>query len=57
MAALRAVDPGVRCCLMGGFVEDDERERLLTLGAAAVLAKPFDFGTLADSLRGLLKGA
>jgi DNA-binding response OmpR family regulator len=57
MAALRAVDPGVRCCLMGGFVEDDEAARLLALGAVEVLAKPFDFGTLAETLRGLLKGA
>jgi DNA-binding response OmpR family regulator len=54
MAALRAVDPGVRCCLMGGFVEDAERERLLALSAAEVFVKPFDFGTLAGTLRGLL---
>jgi DNA-binding response OmpR family regulator len=57
MAALRAVDPGVRCCLMGGFVEDDESVRLLTLGAAEVLVKPFRFDELAGTLRGLLKGA
>jgi two-component system response regulator PrrA len=56
MAALRAVDPGVPCCLLGAFVEDAERERLLALGAVAVLAKPFDFRTLAETLRGRLKG-
>jgi DNA-binding response OmpR family regulator len=56
LAALRAADPAVTCCLTGGGVEDQE-EGLLALGAVAVLAKPFDFATLADALRGLLKGA
>jgi DNA-binding NarL/FixJ family response regulator len=46
----------VRCCLMGGLVEDDVRDRLLALGAVAVLAKPFDFAALADTLREVLKG-
>jgi hypothetical protein len=42
---------------MGGLVEDAERERLVALGAAEVLVKPFRFDELAGTLRGLLKGA
>jgi DNA-binding response OmpR family regulator len=56
MAALRQAEPGVQCCLMGGLVEDAERERLLALGAAEVLMKPFDFAALADTLRRMLEG-
>jgi DNA-binding response OmpR family regulator len=56
MAALRQEEAAVRCCLMGGLVEDAERERLLALGAAEVFVKPFDFAVLAGTLRGLLKG-
>jgi DNA-binding NarL/FixJ family response regulator len=56
MAALRQENPAVRCCLMGGLVEDAERERLIALGAAEVFVKPFDFTALAGTLRGMLKG-
>jgi DNA-binding response OmpR family regulator len=56
LAALRQENPAVRCCLMGGLVEDAERERLIALGAAEVLVKPFRFDELALTLRALLKG-
>jgi hypothetical protein len=36
LAALRAVDPGVRCCLRGDLVYDAEVARLLALGRQLV---------------------
>jgi DNA-binding NarL/FixJ family response regulator len=56
LAALRARHPAVRCCFMGGYIDHEEGQRLLALGAVAVLAKPFHFDTLGETLRGLLKG-
>jgi CheY-like chemotaxis protein len=55
LAALRALRPGLVCCLLGGNIDEQERERLLAAGAARVLDKPLLRG-LAETLRGPLPG-
>lgn len=41
LAALRALNPSVRCCLMSADPGDYSPEQLLALGAMAFLEKPF----------------
>jgi CheY-like chemotaxis protein len=41
LAALRSLDPAVRCCLMSADAGDYSPEQLLALGATAFLEKPF----------------
>jgi CheY-like chemotaxis protein len=48
LAALQTLDPQVRCCFMSGYLGGYTEERLLSLGAAAVLPKPFQ---LANTVR------
>ena len=42
---------------MTARVQSSERDRYLELGAVGVITKPFDPMTLADQIRGLLRGA
>jgi CheY-like chemotaxis protein len=41
LASLQEVNPQVRCCFMSGNLGVYSEERLRTLGAAAILLKPF----------------
>jgi CheY-like chemotaxis protein len=54
LAALRRLNPEVRCCLMNGTLGDYTDEELLELGAAAYLNKPFSFMEVALVLRRML---
>jgi CheY-like chemotaxis protein len=56
MAALRHLDPGVRCCFMSASLGGGEAEALLLAGARHVFAKPFDLAELARVLRQLAAG-
>ena len=52
LAALREIDPGVRCVFMTGYAADSFVEELLALGAEQVVEKPFrDLAALAATLR------
>ncbi len=52
LAALRGLDPNVRCCFMSGHTGRYTVEDLLRLGAAYVVEKPFpSLRRLADLLR------
>jgi CheY-like chemotaxis protein len=52
LAALREIDPGVRCVFMTGYAADSLAEELLALGAEQVVQKPFrDLAALAGTLR------
>lgn len=54
LAALRQVDPHVRCCFMSAGFPGTTPEALMALGAHAVISKPFDCVTaLAEQLRTL----
>jgi CheY-like chemotaxis protein len=53
LAALRALDPAVRCCLLTGHAGAYSEEGLLALGADRVLLKPFPLDELTRVLRGL----
>ena len=46
LAALRQVEPPVRCCFMTGQSGDYSHERLMELGAACVFEKPFRLAEL-----------
>jgi two-component system, OmpR family, response regulator len=48
--------PQVPVIFLTAKVGDTERERLLSLGAAGVIAKPFDPMTLPEDLRRILDG-
>src|SRR6266851_4838074 len=41
LAALRSIDPEVRCCFMSGGIGQYSQEDLLAGGAVHVLGKPF----------------
>jgi len=41
LAALRSIDPEVRCCFMSGGIDQYSQEDLLAGGAVHVLGKPF----------------
>ena len=46
LAALKQIDPDVRCCFITGFSADYSPDQLLQLGAEDVLAKPFNLAKL-----------
>ncbi|MBX9628423.1 MAG: response regulator [Gemmataceae bacterium] len=50
LAALREIDPRVRCLFMTGDAGDQTDDDLLALGAEAVLRKPFRSHQLAAAL-------
>jgi DNA-binding response OmpR family regulator len=51
LAALREIDPDVRCCFMSGLAGSYSPDDLLALGAADFFPKPFgSFGVLAARL-------
>ncbi len=54
LAALRRIDPGVRCCLMTAYAQEAYRCRGDSLGGAAVLEKPFDLDDFVEILARLL---
>src|SRR5262249_9606093 len=56
LAALRALRPGLVCCLMGSSPTEAEQARRRAAGAACVLDKPVMLRDLGDRLRGLLLG-
>ena len=56
LAALRGVDPSVRCCFMTTGTGDYSREDLLGMGAAEVFEKPFGLADLARRLGGVADG-
>ena len=51
LAALRCLDPHVRCCFMSGDLGFHSPEDLFRLGALALFEKPLNLGELADALR------
>ena len=52
LAALREIDPAVRCVFMTGYATDSLVEELLASGAEQVVQKPFrDLAALAGTLR------
>jgi CheY-like chemotaxis protein len=51
LAALREHDPHVICCFMSGDTGKYTKERLMELGAALVVQKPFRLNELADQLK------
>ena len=54
-AAIRRLDPHVRCCFMAGYACGYSADRLLGLGAARVFAKPFhDLAAFAETVRSLV---
>jgi two-component system, OmpR family, response regulator len=54
LAALRALDPAVRCCIMSGEAGGSSDGQLLPLGPLRVFPKPFDsLDGLARELRQL----
>ena len=53
LAALREVNPQVRCCFMSGDLGRHTERALRDLGAAAVLLKPFCLDEVAAALRQL----
>jgi DNA-binding NtrC family response regulator len=57
LAALKEINPGVRCCFMSGYTGAYTVEDLLGMGALMVLQKPFDsLSSLAQSLRDIANG-
>jgi DNA-binding NtrC family response regulator len=57
LAALKAINPGVRCCFMSGNTGVYTVEDLLGMGALMVFQKPFDsLPSLAQSLRDIAEG-
>lgn len=55
LAALRELDPGVRCCFLSGDFGCYTESQLLDLGAGAVLYKPLRMEKVAEVVR-LLAG-
>ena len=56
LAALRAINPAVRCCFITGESSGHTDEDLLSKGALAVLKKPVSHDDLTLTLRKLLAG-
>jgi CheY-like chemotaxis protein len=50
LAALQSVNPQVRCCFMTGDPGNYTEERLLDLGAVAVIRKPFGLAEVGQQL-------
>ncbi len=57
LAALKAIDPDVRCCFMSGHTGRYTAEELLALGATSVFQKPFGLADITEALRHLLPPA
>lgn len=55
MAALREINPNVRCCFMSGYLGRYSPEELSQLGSWRIFPKPFRLKEIADSLRGVLE--
>jgi CheY-like chemotaxis protein len=53
LAALRLLNPAVRCCFLSGDFGCHTREDLRAMGALAVLSKPVRFETIARTVRDL----
>jgi CheY-like chemotaxis protein len=56
LALLRQLDSNVRCCFMSGDTGDYTEDDLFTLGAVAVVDKPFSLNALVRQLRELVAG-
>jgi CheY-like chemotaxis protein len=56
LAALRAMNPRVRCCFMSGDLGGHTERSLCDLGAAGVLRKPFRLAEVTRVLRELVGG-
>jgi two-component system, OmpR family, response regulator len=56
LAALRQIDPRLRCCLMSGHAGHYTPQALRALGAERLVSKPFRCAELARSLQQLLGG-
>jgi DNA-binding NtrC family response regulator len=54
LAALKVLDPAVRCCFLTGHADPLLAARLLAQGAPEVLFKPFRLDELAGTARRLL---
>jgi DNA-binding NtrC family response regulator len=50
LAAIQAINPHVRCCFMSGDIGDYTEERLLAMGAIAIIPKPFQLAAVAQLL-------
>lgn len=57
LAALRQINPELRCCFMSGNTGDYSEDMLLGLGADHLFQKPFGLGDLARTLQLLLRPA
>lgn len=55
-AALRQIDPHVRCCFMSGQMGPYDAEQLRAMGAFAVFQKPLKLAEVLNTLRELLSG-
>ena len=51
---LRRLDPAVPVIICTGYGENEEVQELLTLGARAMLAKPYQISALAAKLKEVL---
>jgi two-component system KDP operon response regulator KdpE len=51
LAALRHLQPGIRCCFTASFLDQQGTERLFDQGAVGILSKPFRLDGLAAALR------
>ena len=54
LAALRAINPGVKCIFVTGDGAADTRERMRELEPAGVVIKPFAFTTLVEAVQTVL---
>jgi DNA-binding response OmpR family regulator len=55
LAALRQINPQVRCCFVSGETGDYTQEALLALGAAHYFKKPFSLSGVTQVLRQLVE--
>ena len=53
MGTLRQLQPDASVVLMTAFGSDEVVEHAIALGAAAILRKPFELGTLVDAVYGV----
>ena len=54
LAALRSLNPRVRCCFVSGYIEGYSREELRALGADGFFLKPVNPAEVAQALRQIL---
>jgi CheY-like chemotaxis protein len=57
LAALQALDPGVRACFMTGDPGQYGEDELLAMGARRVFRKPLDIASVAAEFRGVARAA